>query len=429
MPLASTDTLESRRNSNALMMEKILEGSLACFEVPDLLTFLNMGKRTGVLVMEHPDQETKIFFKEGKPIFATSTKEELRIGNMLLRQGKIDVPTLERMLTKHRGLGQRLGEVLLVEKILKREELASFLKIQVSEVIFDTFDWRRGLFSFFDRIPPPDTAVTLEMDIQNLIMEGVRRIDERGRLSEVFPDLNYVADAVANPERIKQSVTLTREEWQVLFLVDGRRSLSEICRLAGNPDELATLQIIHNLVVANLIVVVAPREPSQPILDESAVPADLTQKVSPDKPQAAPSPPPAVEFATPMPALLKLDDDTKEIVSAKAMRYLEKSKRVTVSRLVLVEKDRPESSYPLTKDTSTLGRHRNNDIVISDPKVSSFHARIDRTAEGHVLVDLKSRNGSHVNGKRVENHLLGTGDEIRVGTARLTYRVDYTSSS
>jgi pSer/pThr/pTyr-binding forkhead associated (FHA) protein len=102
---------------------------------------------------------------------------------------------------------------------------------------------------------------------------------------------------------------------------------------------------------------------------------------------------------------------------------------VTVSRLVLIEKDRPEASFPLAKDTSTLGRHRNNDIVISDPKVSSFHARVDRTAEGHVLVDLKSRNGSHINGKRVENQLLANGDEIRVGTARLTYRVDYTSNS
>jgi pSer/pThr/pTyr-binding forkhead associated (FHA) protein len=410
------------------MMEKILEGSLASFEVPDLLTFLNMGRRTGVLVMEHPDQETKIFFKEGKPIFATSTKEELRIGNMLLRQGKIDLPTLENMLTRHRGAGQRLGEMMLKENLLKRDELASFLKIQVSEVIFDTFDWRRGMFSFFDRIPPPETAVTLEMDIQNLIMEGVRRIDERGRLSEVFPDLNMVADAVANPERIKQSVTLTREEWQVLFLVDGRRNLSEICRLAGNPDELATLQIIHNLVVANLVAVAPPREPSQPIVDEPVVPHELTQKLTPDKPQPT-LPPPAVEFATPLPAPLAKEDDTHEIVSAKATRYLDKAKRVTVSRLVLVEKDRPEASFPLAKDTSTLGRHRNNDIVISDPKVSSFHARIDRTADGHTLVDLKSRNGSHVNGKRVENQLLGNGDEIRVGTARLTYRVDYTSNS
>ena len=71
---------------------------------------------------------------------------------------------------------------------------------------------------------------------------------------------------------------------------------------------------------------------------------------------------------------------------------------------------------------------RYNDIVVADAKVSSFHARIDRTSEGFVLVDLKSRNGCWVNGKRAENTLLATGDEIRVGAARVIYKVDYTSS-
>jgi pSer/pThr/pTyr-binding forkhead associated (FHA) protein len=67
--------------------------------------------------------------------------------------------------------------------------------------------------------------------------------------------------------------------------------------------------------------------------------------------------------------------------------------------------------------------------VISDPKVSSFHARIDRLPEGFVLVDLKSRNGSYVNSQRIESAQLNTGDEIRLGTAQLMYKLDYISSS
>jgi pSer/pThr/pTyr-binding forkhead associated (FHA) protein len=98
-----------------------------------------------------------------------------------------------------------------------------------------------------------------------------------------------------------------------------------------------------------------------------------------------------------------------------------------VSRLILVQ-DGAESSFPLTRDSYTLGRHRNNDIVITDPKVSSFHARIDRGAEGYLVVDLKSRNGCFVNGKRVDTALLRTGDEVRMGMARLVYKVDYSSS-
>ena len=54
-------------------MDKILAGSLDSFEVPDLLSLLNTGGRTGVLVFERPDRETKIFLREGRPVFATSS--------------------------------------------------------------------------------------------------------------------------------------------------------------------------------------------------------------------------------------------------------------------------------------------------------------------------------------------------------------------
>ena len=66
--------------------------------------------------------------------------------------------------------------------------------------------------------------------------------------------------------------------------------------------------------------------------------------------------------------------------------------------------------------------------MITDPKVSSFHARIDRTPDGFVLVDLKSRNGSYVNGHRIETALLKTGDEVRLGAAQARLQVDFTSA-
>jgi pSer/pThr/pTyr-binding forkhead associated (FHA) protein len=134
----------------------------------------------------------------------------------------------------------------------------------------------------------------------------------------------------------------------------------------------------------------------------------------------------SIEFNPPAPQRSK-PDDTKEIVRPQAIPYLSNAKKLTVSRLILV-KNGADTSFPLTRDTYTLGRHRNNDIVINDPKVSSFHARIDRSPEGFVLVDLKSRNGSFINGKKVESGVLTTGDEIRLGTAKIVYKVDYTSA-
>ncbi len=124
----------------------------------------------------------------------------------------------------------------------------------------------------------------------------------------------------------------------------------------------------------------------------------------------------------------RLDDDTKEVVNKNAVQYLSSATRIIVSRLTLITPS-GETSFPLNRDSHTLGRHRNNDIVITDPKVSSFHARIDRTQEGFAITDLKSRNGTFVNGRKAETLKLKAGDEIRVGTARLVYKIDYTSSA
>ncbi len=409
-------------------MHKILEGDLSRLDVPDVLSFLNMGRRTGVLALEKLDQETKLFFRDGNPVYAASTKEDLHLGAMLVRLRKVSADTIDRALSRPRSGRWRVGSVLLADKLLTEPELASFLKVQVSEVIFDTFTWREGLFTFWEKVPPPATAVTLEMDLQNLLMEGSRRLDERSRLSEVFPDLNMAVEAVTNPERVKHSVTMTPDEWKVYFLVDGRRSLMEICRLAGNPDELSTLQILHHLVKAKFVAVVEPPGDDTPVPAAPAGPL-ATHKFVDGKP-APPSPSSvSVQFqpAAQDGARVKAEgDDTKEIVSPNAVQYLANRKTVMASRLVLVTSE-GDTSFPLTRDAYTIGRHRNNDIVISDPKVSSFHARIDRSVDGFVLVDLKSRNGSFINGKRLESGLLKTGDEVRMGTARLVYKVDYTA--
>jgi hypothetical protein len=406
-------------------MEKILEGDLARFEVPDLLTFLNLGRRTGVLVMERADQETKLFLREGRPVFATSTAEELRFGPMLVRLGKVSALTMERALARQKD--RRLGQVLLAEHALSEQELGSFLKVQVSEVIFDTFKWHDGTFTFYDQVPPPATAVTLDMDLQSLIMEGVRRLDERDRVADVFKDLGLVVEAIANSQRVKQSVTLTDDEWRVFFLVDGRRSLGEVCRAVGGADEVATLQILYRLQAAKFIALVAPGS-LQASSPEPPLPVDggSTVKWLDGKPVMG-SGSPSVEFTSGVPQR-KADDDTQRIVSGQAKPYLADAEKVTISRLVLVREDTSEVSFPLIRDSYTLGRHHNNDIVISDPKASSFHARIDRSPDGFVLVDLKSRNGCWVNGGRTDKALLKTGDELRLGMALLVYKVDYTSS-
>ncbi len=160
-------------------MDRILEGDLAGFEAPDLLFLLEAGQKTGALVLERPDQENKVFLREGRPVFATSTMPGLRLGDILVRQGRADRGAIERALADA-GPGGRIGSSLLAAGLVDEGELASLLKIQISEIVFDCLGWSGGTFTFYDRTPPPLTAVTLDADLVNLLVEAFRRQDQGG---------------------------------------------------------------------------------------------------------------------------------------------------------------------------------------------------------------------------------------------------------
>lgn len=84
----------------------------------------------------------------------------------------------------------------------------------------------------------------------------------------------------------------------------------------------------------------------------------------------------------------------------------------------------PDNVFPLLDDEQTIGRAPTNQIAIPDGSVSSVHARILRSAEGFVLEDLQSRNGTFVNGEKVEGkRQLTDGDLIRLGKIIMTFNV------
>ena len=77
--------------------------------------------------------------------------------------------------------------------------------------------------------------------------------------------------------------------------------------------------------------------------------------------------------------------------------------------------------YRLTRKTITIGRHTDNDIVVSDPHVSRHHTQL-RAAQGHfVLFDLDSTGGTSVNGERVTQRVLQGGDIISLSGVPLIF--------
>lgn len=73
------------------------------------------------------------------------------------------------------------------------------------------------------------------------------------------------------------------------------------------------------------------------------------------------------------------------------------------------------SGFPLNKDHMVIGREVKCAIMLNDNSVSRQHSSITRLAEGYLIRDLGSSNGTYVNGQRVQEYLLQDGDRVSIG--------------
>ena len=91
----------------------------------------------------------------------------------------------------------------------------------------------------------------------------------------------------------------------------------------------------------------------------------------------------------------------------------------------ILQTSEPGDSRPLTfrlgpGAIKTIGRAPRADFIVDAALVSRLHCRITATADKLEVVDLKSTNGTFVNGKRVKKALVADGDKLRVGRVELT---------
>jgi len=92
------------------------------------------------------------------------------------------------------------------------------------------------------------------------------------------------------------------------------------------------------------------------------------------------------------------------------------------AKLLVKLRGQGSRSIDLTADTFTIGRKADNDLALDDHTVSSRHAKIVRVQSVYFIEDLKSTNGTSVNGKLVERAQLHDADVIAIGQHRMIFQ-------
>jgi hypothetical protein len=386
-----------------------LQGSLESFRLPEILTFLSTARKTGTLDVESSAWRTTLFLDGGALIYATSNQAALRLGELLLRKRRISAEQFAQIDALMQSDGGRFGQIAVQQGVLAEAQLRDFLKIQVSDILFDAFLWKHGSFSFLDEMTLPPYAITISVDLTNLIMEGARRIEEWEQCVQLLPDNKAVFRVVPSPEGDK--ITLSLDEWKVLFLINGQRTLEDLCNESDDPFHV--YRVVYGLLSNKLIEPVPPRA----LADSGIVPAvsDETFKQSP------------VNFGAES-TVRELADDTNLLISSEARLSYADVVAPVVAQLTFANGVAAGTVIPLTENEYRIGRQRDNELQLGDLGVSGHHVRIYRGPDAYVVEDLKSRNGTWLNGVRVFHSSLADGDTLRVGETELKYQVLFSNA-
>src|SRR5256885_515443 len=88
--------------------------------------------------------------------------------------------------------------------------------------------------------------------------------------------------------------------------------------------------------------------------------------------------------------------------------------------VTIFEQGRERRTVRLEKNEANIGRAPGNDVVLADASVDDHHARLIHRDGRFIIVDLKSRRGTGVNGRRIaQATIVREGDRIRVGPYEL----------
>ena len=208
---------------------------------------------TGRVGFRRDEVETIVYFDHGRPVFASSNEPRDRMGELLLREGKITASQLERCRTVVAESGRRMGEILVDFGYLKRRELLPAVRRHVEDLVYSLFGWERGSYVITHDPEPSAERIRLSRHPAALILEGIRRKLDRSSLERMIGPQSTVIE-VRDRDRLGGIVhmgDLAAEERGALAAFDGQADLAQVARASG-VDVADVLPLAWGLCVLGL---------------------------------------------------------------------------------------------------------------------------------------------------------------------------------
>jgi hypothetical protein len=253
-----------------------LFGSLRQFSLADTLHIIEKERKSGRLVVERAGQRVELYFQHGRLIAQDRDGSAETLGQRLIAAGIISREQYQHALALHQGpaalTDTRLALMLIDLGYCSQDTLHNWAAATAIDLIASLLSWAEGDFRFEENITPSPNRLRIPLSLGPLLEEAQRRA--AGYRPASMPRQALTSSAILTfADRQGQGIIqLTRQQWQLLTLIDGRTPLWMISRYLGTHDTM----VVHvaSQLVNNGVAMVIGHQP-QP----SMIPAAASEQV------------------------------------------------------------------------------------------------------------------------------------------------------
>ncbi len=252
-----------------------LQGNLRDFSTTQLLNLINLAGKTGTLAIYEsvktgekdavggdkmvPGKErARVSFKMGKLIGAALGGQDGNLVSVLNKAGKLTDDQARIIRERARNTSDKALALLLINaNYVTQRDVVGSIQQHTLDAVYNLLGWDEGPFRFEDNILPPSDRILVPINLENVIIEGARRIKEIEQLNSHLPNLDMALKFPENPREKFKGIHLSVEEWRVVSFVNPKNTIRQIAK-ANNMSEVEIRRIVYGLEQAGLVELIKP---------------------------------------------------------------------------------------------------------------------------------------------------------------------------
>jgi hypothetical protein len=234
--------------------EYVYHGDLETTPLPAILATINRYGVPGVLEVARSDITKRVYLLDGDIIFATSTDRRESLGDFMVERGVLSKEDLEASIHKLSGSeGLRHGEIMVQMGLIEADQLGIQVRKQVQAIVWSLFNWTSGRVTFEVGPSKEDEVFKIKIPTARAIVAGCRVIEDPKMITARMGGRGAVLKRLTPPPHLN-SFRLESDERELLELIDGKRTLYELCE-AGPLNPGANARVLYALAELQLITV------------------------------------------------------------------------------------------------------------------------------------------------------------------------------